>query len=473
MANESTLLDALKDALYKIFETSSFTIPQPQSSLANQPTISEFTKVKEKTSESGDGPGNEAIKKEPLASLQVNLGNLRSLFSSKSDSRSDTIDIVGQPPNKKPRQTSLRSHLADYKNSSENCSSENANSIIKSFKTDPSEIEMLEHRPVSDNLQKDTKFVALSASDKSEVTDSQIISEIVNDLVSTPEEEVKSEPSEHRKKERIVIKQDDMPGNSKKVVRHEITFSLDLLRDQQKAKEKSDNKFENIAREAYRRFYAPIDPENNNSAEAELAKEIGKSDFERMTVLGQFNLGFIIAGLDSGGSFEDLFIIDQHATDEKYNFERLQKNEKLQAQRLAVPQNLDLPPTSRALLTSNLETFRKNGFEFDEDCQRLVTLPMSRNWTFGKADIEELLFMLGEEDHPDPLALRPSRIRSMFASRACRKSVMIGTALDHRAMVTLVRHMAEMDQPWNCPHGRPTMRHLINLNMVRGSGGDK
>ena len=40
-----------------------------------------------------------------------------------------------------------------------------------------------------------------------------------------------------------------------------------------------------------------------------------------MTILGQFNLGFIVTKLG-----DDLFIIDQHATDEKYNFETLQVN---------------------------------------------------------------------------------------------------------------------------------------------------
>lgn len=54
----------------------------------------------------------------------------------------------------------------------------------------------------------------------------------------------------------------------------------------------------------------------------------------------------------------------------------------------------------------------------------------------------------------------------MFASRACRKSVMIGTALNHNEMKRLIDHMGEIEQPWNCPHGRPTIRHLINLNMI-------
>lgn len=48
-----------------------------------------------------------------------------------------------------------------------------------------------------------------------------------------------------------------------------------------------------------------------------------------MQIIGQFNQGFIITRLDS-----DLFIIDQHASDEKYNFETLQQNTVLKNQKL-------------------------------------------------------------------------------------------------------------------------------------------
>ena len=61
-----------------------------------------------------------------------------------------------------------------------------------------------------------------------------------------------------------------------------------------------------------RLFRAKIAPESNSSAEKELTKNISKDMFKGMEVLGQFNLGFIIAKLDN-----DLFIIDQHASDEK------------------------------------------------------------------------------------------------------------------------------------------------------------
>lgn len=47
---------------------------------------------------------------------------------------------------------------------------------------------------------------------------------------------------------------------------------------------------------------------------------------------------------------------------------------------------------------------------------------------------------------------------------------MIGKALSGKQMGTVVRHMGEMEKPWNCPHGRPTMRHLCGLGQWDESG---
>ncbi|XP_048223414.1 mismatch repair endonuclease PMS2 isoform X2 [Perognathus longimembris pacificus] len=215
----------------------------------------------------------------------------------------------------------------------------------------------------------------------------------------------------------------------------------------------------------YRKFKAKICPGENQAAEDELRREISKSMFADMEVLGQFNLGFIITKLK-----EDIFLVDQHAADEKYNFEMLQRHTVLQAQRLIAPQALNLTAVNEAVLIENLEIFRKNGFDFviNEDAPvteraKLISLPTSKNWTFGPQDIDELIFMLSESPG---VMCRPSRVRQMFASRACRKSVMIGTALNTSEMKKVIAHMGEMDHPWNCPHGRPTMRHIANLNVI-------
>uniref|UniRef100_A0A8B9M4L6 Mismatch repair endonuclease PMS2 n=1 Tax=Accipiter nisus TaxID=211598 RepID=A0A8B9M4L6_9AVES len=242
-----------------------------------------------------------------------------------------------------------------------------------------------------------------------------------------------------------------------------LEFSMKVLAE--KVKNVIQQQQKSTETQNYRRFKAKISPGENKVAEDELRKEISKEMFAKMEIIGQFNLGFIIAKLNS-----DLFIIDQHATDEKYNFEMLQQHTVLQGQKLIAPQNLNLTAVNETVLIENVEIFRKNGFDFviDENAPvtqrvKLISLPTSKNWTFGPQDIDELIFMLS--DCPGVMC-RPSRVRQMFASRACRKSVMIGTALNVQEMRKLVTHMGEIEHPWNCPHGRPTMRHIVSLDLI-------
>ncbi|XP_017016098.2 mismatch repair endonuclease PMS2 [Drosophila takahashii] len=254
----------------------------------------------------------------------------------------------------------------------------------------------------------------------------------------------------------------------------ELTTSLEEIAASLKAQEALQRDRKARAKLQRLRFKTEINPNQNNNAEAELQREIGKEDFARMDIIGQFNLGFIIVKLE-----DDLFIVDQHATDEKYNFETLQRTTQLEYQRLTVPQNLELTAVNEMVLMDHLPVFEKNGFKFEINHEapatkkvRLLGKPHSKRWEFGKEDIDELIFML--QDAPEGTICRPSRVRAMFASRACRKSVMIGTALNRNTtMRRLITQMGEIEQPWNCPHGRPTMRHLINITMLTDNDDDE
>jgi DNA mismatch repair protein PMS2 len=147
------------------------------------------------------------------------------------------------------------------------------------------------------------------------------------------------------------------------------------------------------------------------SAEEALSRVISKADFEQMEVLGQFNKGFIIARLRRVGGertrgTDDLFIIDQHASDEKYNFETLQQTTVIKAQSLIRyvfsrlrettaepprPRPLQLTAGDEIVAVENLEILRSNGFEveIDEDQipgrgerVKLSAMPVSKETTF-------------------------------------------------------------------------------------------
>ncbi|KAB8240127.1 MutL C terminal dimerization domain-containing protein [Aspergillus flavus] len=229
------------------------------------------------------------------------------------------------------------------------------------------------------------------------------------------------------------------------------------------------------------------DNEAENSletAEERLSLTVSKDDFGKMRIAGQFNLGFILATRSSTGvsdsappsSKDELFIIDQHASDEKFNFERLQAETVVQNQRLVQPKQLDLTAVEEEIVIENQSALEKNGFVVEVDDSgnepigrrcKLVSLPLSKEVVFGVRDLEELIVLLSEmpaSSTAGPMYVpRPSKVRKMFAMRACRSSIMIGKNLSQKQMTRVVRNMGTIDKPWNCPHGRPTMRHLMSL----------
>ncbi|CDP03504.1 unnamed protein product [Coffea canephora] len=216
------------------------------------------------------------------------------------------------------------------------------------------------------------------------------------------------------------------------------------------------------------------------AATSELERLFKKEDFERMKVIGQFNLGFIIAKLD-----HDLFIVDQHAADEKYNYERLSQSTVLNQQPLLQPLRLELSPEEEIVTSMHMDIIRRNGFSLEEDVHappgqrfKIKAVPFSKNIIFGVADVKDLLSILADSqgecsiigsyrsDTADSVC--PPRVRAMLASRACRSSVMVGDPLGRNEMQKILEHLAGLKSPWNCPHGRPTMRHLVDLTTVRG-----
>uniref|UniRef100_A0A0D3F722 DNA mismatch repair protein S5 domain-containing protein n=1 Tax=Oryza barthii TaxID=65489 RepID=A0A0D3F722_9ORYZ len=181
--------------------------------------------------------------------------------------------------------------------------------------------------------------------------------------------------------------------------------------------------------------YVPDNEEGKSNSLAAATSELDKL-FIHLQVVGQFNLGFIIGKLD-----QDLFIVDQHAADEKYNFENLSQSTTLNIQPLLQPLRLDLSPEEEVIeLISMLA-------DSQGDCSIISSYKLDRT---------------------DSIC--PSRVRAMLASRACRMSTMIGDPLTKTEMKKILKNLTGLRSPWNCPHGRPTMRHLADLHAIKTEG---
>lgn len=219
------------------------------------------------------------------------------------------------------------------------------------------------------------------------------------------------------------------------------------------------------------KFSASISPDFNSIAEEELKASLNKDSFEKMVIIGQFNKGFIITKLD-----DHLFIIDQHASDERFNYEDQLANPPIVRQPLVHPKPLFLNSMQEKILEEHKDLFERKGFSFTIDTNKLPGTRVSLTSTsickgtkhdiyLGKEDIEELIgVVLESPNRAEDYTL--TKVEALSASRACRKSVMIGSPLDHQQMKEIVVRMGTLKNPWICAHGRPTIRHLFNSSWL-------
>lgn len=179
-------------------------------------------------------------------------------------------------------------------------------------------------------------------------------------------------------------------------------------------------------------------------------------------------------------------------------FETLQSTTSIHQQSLLSPIIVDTLASEDQIIKDNIEIFKANGFNivYDESADpgkrvKITSFPFSKSVQFGISDFHELASMLcddgdgGDEVYQnignglvirnEPIddknsnknvfsKYRLPKLMAMFASRACRSAVMIGMPLHMREMTSIVNNLSILEQPWNCPHGRPTLRHLIDIS---------
>ena len=202
-------------------------------------------------------------------------------------------------------------------------------------------------------------------------------------------------------------------------------------------------------------------------------KTIEKEDFKKMNVIGQFNKGFIITELNNS-----LFIIDQHAADEKVNYETLLNNLTIQRQPTICPIKVEMfSIAEKNTIYSQKELYSQLGFNMHKEQEDIfiTSFPSIYSYKFKYEDFVNIVRKLQEKNYKiiegefknndlvKKLFLSDSVLK-YIATKACRMSIMIGVSLDKTRMEQVLSDMSKILSPWNCPHGRPTMRLLYELD---------
>lgn len=182
--------------------------------------------------------------------------------------------------------------------------------------------------------------------------------------------------------------------------------------------------------------------------------QCAQSRFPELTVIGQAHNTYIMAQSEDG-----IFLIDQHAAQERINYEKLMRKNSSPAvsQSLLVPVLLELTLQEKAILREYLPVFEQLGFglePFGGNSYLLRSLPVIFTPNQGEGIIQSVLADLLLHDRIP----RANEFRAeTLIQAACKAAVKANERLTKGEAESLLQQLAASDNPYTCPHGRPTV----------------
>ena len=156
---------------------------------------------------------------------------------------------------------------------------------------------------------------------------------------------------------------------------------------------------------------------------------------------------------------EKLYIIDQHAAHEKVLFERTMKSLKdkeYTAQQISPPLIVSLSIKEQELLNKYMKNFETIGFEIEPFGGDEFSIRAVPGNLFGLAERDVFLEMLDSLDK-DTGRVSEDLINEKIASMSCKAAVKGNHRLSEKEAEALIDELLTLDNPYNCPHGRPTI----------------
>ena len=185
--------------------------------------------------------------------------------------------------------------------------------------------------------------------------------------------------------------------------------------------------------------------------EEQFLSEKAKETYE---ILGQiFGTYWIVSYADR------MYLIDQHAAHEKVKYERLVKaiaKKQVLTQSIMPPVVLQTSAKEEQAVLEHMDAFLQMGFEIEEFgdhafCLRAVPVDL-----YG-CSYQELFRELLDEMIDGPLTGAPEVVMNKLASMACKAAVKGNMKISHTEAVKLIDELLTLENPYHCPHGRPTI----------------
>lgn len=207
--------------------------------------------------------------------------------------------------------------------------------------------------------------------------------------------------------------------------------------------------------------YQKVEPKEEKPVKEETK---GKEFFYHLQVLAQFHESYILCSNEQG-----LVIVDQHAAQERYHYEQIQKSlEKpcIQKQPLMVPIQINVTPDIMVQIPKINEQVQNFGLEFEPFGNDQVIVREIPIWFQDVHEIDffqDLLDFFMQNEQVDMAKLR----KHVLATMACHSSIRFHRSLTMDEMKQVIVDLQKCEQPYHCPHGRPTVIVITDKELLK------
>ena len=197
---------------------------------------------------------------------------------------------------------------------------------------------------------------------------------------------------------------------------------------------------------------------DNDKLELEAKDDLGVNPEMKSLVLYPVGLAlgtYIIAQNDEG-----VYLIDQHAAQERVNYERYLKalrKKEVTTTYLLIPITIELSASDFLNLKENLHILTDMGFVLEEFGVNTFVVKAHPTWIledYEEESIRKIIdLVISIKDKFDPIKFNDH----LAATLACKMSIKANMRISHEAQEELLQELVMCDNPYNCPHGRPTI----------------
>ncbi|WP_226004070.1 DNA mismatch repair endonuclease MutL [Natrinema salinisoli] len=209
-------------------------------------------------------------------------------------------------------------------------------------------------------------------------------------------------------------------------------------------------------RDATRKFDAASE-QRTLTGEAATGEQSEFDSLPSLRVLGQLHDTYLVCETPDG-----LVLIDQHAADERVNYERLQEAfaDDPTAQALAEPVELELTAAEAEAFDHYSEALSRLGFYADRVDDRTVsvtTVPAVLEETLEPDRLRDVLASFVAGDREAGAETVDAMADEFLGDLACYPSITGNTSLTEGSVVDLLEALDDCENPYSCPHGRPVI----------------